>query len=275
MKRAKDQLKTLEVRPSKSRGQNFIIQEGILALISDFGKPQAATHLLEIGPGLGSLTAEILRFEKPLAVVEIEPAFCADLKQRFPQIEIYNEDARTFDFSKLEHKVVVFGNLPYSYSTEILFHLIDSAKYIERAVLMLQREFAERVAASPGGRDYGVLSVNAQLSAEMRLGPIIEGNAFHPPTQVQSRLLELTFLKEPKVKIEDIAWFKRVVKGSFSQRRRKLLNSLSGASLVDKQFVKPALIDAGIDPGRRAETLSIAEFSKLALELAKYKGAVS
>ncbi len=272
MERVKDKLGQLEVRPSKERGQNFIIAPQIIDLIVEFGQVSSSDTIVEIGPGLGALTQVLSRNPK-LTLIEIEPAFCRALRERYPLAHVIEADVRSVDFSKLGQDLVVFGNLPYSYSTDILFHLIDASSSIKRAVFMLQREFAERVAADPGSKAYGVLSVNAQLQADMRLGPIIPGNSFHPPTQVESRLIELTFLKEPKIKLDDIAWFKRVVKSSFSQRRRQLHNSLKGSHIVAADEIAPALAEAGIEGSRRAETLSLGEFGKLAAALAKRKPA--
>lgn len=270
MTRVKDKLAELDVRPTKTRGQNFIISPTLLDTIIDFGRPAEGGSLVEVGPGLGALTAELVKYG-PLSVVEIEPNFCAELERKYPGLRVFNADARNFDYSGLGKDLLIFGNLPYAFSTEILFQLIAHAPSIRRAVLMLQREFAERVAAKPGGRDYGILSVNAQLGADISLGPIIAGNSFHPPTSVDSRLIELKFLPAPRFVLPDPDWFRRVVKASFSQRRRQLHNSLRGASIVPSELVEVALKNVGIDPMRRAETLSIEEFVRLSAELALHR----
>lgn len=264
--RAKDLLQDLDVRPSKGRGQNFVINTSVITQIIEFGFPSESEHLVEIGPGLGALTSELYKIG-PLAVIEIEMKFCEDLERRFPNLVIVNKDVRLVDFSSLGKELVVFGNLPYSFSTEIIFHLIDNSASIARAVLLLQREFAERLVASPGGRDYGVLSVSCQIACETRLGPIIPGNSFHPPTKVESRLVELKFPKTPRFEINDVLWLKRCVRASFLQRRKKLLNSLRGSGFFINDGIEAACKDAGIDPGRRAETLSIEEFIKLSKAL--------
>ncbi|MBN8548766.1 MAG: ribosomal RNA small subunit methyltransferase A [Deltaproteobacteria bacterium] len=268
--RAKDQLRDLDVRPSKERGQNFIIDPNVLHDIVQFGRPSAEDSIVEIGPGLGALTGELARFPQ-LTLLEIEEKFCAELKNKFPHAKIVCADVREVDFSQLGSSLLVFGNLPYSFSTDIIFHLVSHAKSVKRAVLMLQREFAERVASGPGGREYGSISINAQLVADMRLGPIIPGTAFHPIANVDSRLIELTFLERPRVEIEDLPWFKKVVKAAFLQRRRKLCNSLTASCIVPGEQVSAALQAAGIDEGRRAETLSIPEFARLAEELRKHR----
>lgn len=264
--RAKDRLRALDVRPVKERGQNFLIDETVMDEIVSFGHPAPGDALVEIGPGLGALTGRLYRIEPPL-LIEIEPHFCADLAKRFPKSRILNADVRTVDFSELGSNLVVFGNLPYSFSTEIIFHLIDNRRALSRAVLMLQKEFADRMGAGPGGRDYGVLSISCQLLCDVRLGPIVPGTAFHPPTKVASRVLELTFLEEPRVQFADMEWLKKTIRGAFHQRRKKIHNSLKASGIRTAEQIMRGLADAGIDPDRRAETLSIEEFVSLAAAL--------
>lgn len=260
--RVKEKLQQVRVRPKKERGQNFLISPSVISEIVSFGDPAPEEKLVEIGPGLGALTGA-LAVISPLTVIEIELQFCRDLEVRFPDIHIVNQDVRTVRFSDLGNDLVVFGNLPYSFSTEIIFHLIDERAALKRAIIMLQKEFAERMGASPGGRDYGVLSISSQLFCNIRLGPVISGASFHPPTKVQSRVLELQFLQEPRFPIKDIRWFKQVVKGAFLQRRKKIHNSLKASGIRPGEKIMEALLHADIDSNRRAETLSIEEFVKL------------
>lgn len=251
------------MRASKQRGQNFLINELVLDEILRFGNPQPHDRLLEIGPGLGALTGRLYGIG-PLRVIEIEARFCQELARKFPGLQIVNEDVRRVDFSQFGNDLVVFGNIPYSFSTDIIFHLISQRAAIRRAVLMLQREFAERLAAGPGGRDFGVISVTAQVWAEFRLGSVVSGSSFHPPARVESRIVQMSFLSEPRVPVSDPLWFRRVVQAAFSQRRRKLHNSLKSSGLFSAEQVSRALADCQIDGSRRAETLSLLEFSRLA-----------
>jgi 16S rRNA (adenine1518-N6/adenine1519-N6)-dimethyltransferase len=199
-----------------------------------------------------------------LTVVEIEEKFCEEISKKYPQVSVVNEDVRLVDFSELGEDLVVFGNLPYSFSTDIIFHLIAFSPSISRAVLMLQKEFAERVAAPPGGKSYGVLSVSCQLSCDVRLGPVVPGNAFHPPTAVDSQVLELTFPHVPRYHVDDLYWVKRVVSAAFVMRRKMLKNSLRASKIAQGDHIDRAFERCGIDPMRRAETLSIPEFIALA-----------
>lgn len=263
---ARRSLKRVGVRPSKQFGQNFLQDESVLREIVEFGAANESNSLVEIGPGLGALTAKLAHFPN-LTLIELERRFCDELSKRFPHAKIVQADAREFDYSSIGSGLLVFGNLPYSFSTEIIFQLVKHAKSIKRAILMLQREFAERLAAKPGGRDYGVLSVSAQLHADIELGSIVSGDSFYPTTQVDSRILRLTFLPALRYEIKNLDWFNKVVRASFVQRRRKLLNSLKASGMFEQEQILKALSESGIEAGRRAETLSIPEFMKLAESL--------
>lgn len=263
---ARKTLKRVGVKPSKQFGQNFLQDEGVLREIVEFGAAQPSDLVVEIGPGLGALTKHLAAFPN-LSLLEIEQRFCVELARKFPRAKVIHADARDFDISSLGQDLLVYGNLPYAFSTDIVFQLVAHAKSIKRAVLMLQREFAERMAAKEGGRDYGVLSISAQLQAEIDLGPIVSGDCFYPTTKVDSRILRMNFHKSPRYPIEDLAWFSKVVRASFVQRRRKLLNSLKASGIFGAEKLAAALVEAGIDAGRRAETLSIPEFIDLAKAL--------
>ena len=262
MRRAKDELKRLSVLPKKSRGQNFLIDPSVIGSIVEFGRPEAQEQIVEIGPGLGALTRELFPLAK-LTVIEIEPAFCENLRKEFPGIGVICSDVREVDFSSIGSDLTVFGNLPYSFSTDIIFHLIAAAPSVKRAILMLQKEFVERLAASPGGKAYGALTVGCQLYADVITGPIVPGNSFHPPTNVDSMVLELRFLKEPRFPVSDLVHFRRVVKAAFSMRRKKLSNSLRSLGGIAADDARLLLEEAGIDPSRRAETVSVEEYAKL------------
>lgn len=270
--RAKDTLRDLDVRPSKERGQNFLIRPEIPEAIVAFGAAPPEAHIVEIGPGTGALTTHLAGAAR-LTLIEIEPKFCEYLSQKYPQASIVTQDARTVDFSLIGSDLFVFGNIPYVFSTEIVFQLLKYRSGIRHAVLMVQREFAERVAANPGGRDYGSLSVAVQLYADVDLGPIVPGDAFHPPTSVQSRVMKISFLSEPRVIVSDPEKFEVVVRGAFYQRRKKIVNSLLSCGRWNREIILAALQSAGISPDLRAEQVSIAGFAKLAESLAEQRKA--
>jgi len=264
----RDRLAGMGVRPTKEMGQNFLIDAAVVDEIIRFGMPQAGENLVEIGPGLGALTQELSKFQH-LTLVEIEEKFCADLIKRYPTVTVINADVRLLDLSQLGGELVVFGNLPYSFSSDILFLLLDAAAYIKRAVLMLQKEFVKRLCAQPGSRDYGALSIACQLWAGLRPGPVIAGDSFYPVAEVDSQLVELTFLKEPRCRVEDPFLFKRLVAASFFRRRKKIINSIRAAGAFNEIHLEKIFVRSGIDPNRRAETLSLEEFSQLGAELSK------
>lgn len=264
--KTRDVLRDLQVRPSKERGQNFLIRPDIVESIVAFGDPPVGMHLVEIGPGTGALTEHLIKAEK-LTLIEIEPNFCAHLRERFPHAQIINQDVRSVDFAQIGPALFVFGNIPYVFSTEIIFRLIDFRHVVKHAVLMVQREFAERLAAPPGGRDYGSISVAVQLYANVELGPIVPGNAFHPPTAVESQVMKLSFLPNPRVEVGDPKHFETVVRSAFSQRRKKLINSLLSRGRWNKETILSGLSSASISPDVRPEQLSLEDFARLAAHL--------
>lgn len=261
-RRAKDVLRDLDVRPSKGRGQNFVIDSSVVRSIVDFGNPQPGEKLVEIGPGLGALTAELYG-RGELTVIEIEERFCEELARKFPGIHIINADVRDVDFSTIGSNLAVFGNLPYSFSTDIIMLLLEQSPALARAVLMLQREFAERLAAPPGGRDYGAISVACQMRADISTGPIVPGDSFHPPASVESMVIELRFLGQARHGVEDLGEFRKVVKAGFMKRRKKLVNSMRASGFYSGESLDRAFAETGVDPGRRAETLTLEEFAAL------------
>lgn len=271
--RQKDTLRSLDVRPSKERGQNFLIREEVPEQIVSFGNLSPDACVLEIGPGTGALTKHLSAW-KNLTVIEIEERFCPPLSAAYPHIKIINEDVRKVDLATLLadtsplQRFIVFGNIPYSFSSEIVFHLLKHRASVEYAVLMTQREFAERIAAAHGSRSYGSLSVAVQLWADVTLGPVVPGDSFHPPTKVESQVVRLTFRDTPRVAVEDFEHFERVVRASFSQRRKKLTNSLAASSRWTKEEVEAALKKLNIRPDARPEQLSVEEFGGLAMLLA-------
>lgn len=266
-KRIKDDLRELGVRPTKERGQNFLHDASVLEQLVMAGAPKPEDTIVEIGPGLGAMTGELARFPN-LTVIEIEPRFCEELKNRHPQIKIIQSDVRLVDFSKIGKKLLVYGNLPYSMSTEILFHLVSHGASIDRAVLLLQKEFVDRMAAPPGGREYGTLSIAVQLWANIKPGMVVDGECFHPPTKVQSRIVELKFLGKPRIDVGDTEFFRRVIKACFHKRRKILINSIEASHFFPEVDLKQVLAQAEIDPECRAETLKAEDFARLARILA-------
>lgn len=255
----KDKLKKLNVRPQKSKGQNFLYDLDAIRSIVNFGEPTADDKIVEIGPGLGALTTELLSVVDAVTVIEIEEEFCNELSAKFGErIKIINQDVVQVDIPG--ENILLYGNLPYSRSSDIIQWVIK-LRNVKRAVFLLQKEFSERIAASPGTKAYGSLTVAVSLWCKATLGPIIGGDKFHPRANVNSQVLRLDFYKEPKVSVTPN--FERVVRGAFNQRRKKLFNSLLSSGFL-REEIEQALRFSEIDGGRRAETLSTEEFSDLA-----------
>lgn len=270
-------LRELGISPSKGRGQNFLIDDGVVRSIAAHARIQQDERVIEVGPGLGALTRHLLGRSATFVAVELEDAFAGYLLRSLPQLsssQIIRRDVRTVSLRGPElapfgpPPFVVISNVPYSISSEFFLWLVENRAAVARASLLLQREFAERLAAPPGSRTYGSLSVLRALYADASLGPIVSGDRFIPPAEVESRMLELRFLPAPRIAVSDESHFERVVRSSFGQRRKTLLNSLTGSRRFgDKERVTAALRDAAIDPQRRAETLSLEEFVRLSEKL--------
>ncbi|MCB0325153.1 MAG: ribosomal RNA small subunit methyltransferase A [Bdellovibrionales bacterium] len=271
-----EMLQRLDVRPSKRRGQNFLVDEAIARRLVSFSGVSAGEPVVEIGPGLGLLTGALLATQANLVVVEIEEKFCEHLAARFPSLapeRIICADARTLTGAELADRLgadrfTLVSNVPYSISSEVVLWTIEHRARIRRAALLLQEEFAERIAAAPGSRRYGSITVQRTLWAEADLGPKVSGGSFHPKANVGSRAILLHLRPEPLVPVDDLALFESVVRAAFNQRRKTLLNALSaGIPHLDRSSWSELLQAAGINPQRRAETLSVEEFARIAASI--------
>jgi len=248
------------LRPKKAWGQNFLGDERLLGSLAALARVGRGDWVVELGAGLGHFTRALAAAGAQVIAVERDRELVPVLRAELPEVEVAEADAKSFDLRAVAQRagkrVVVCGNLPYHLSSPILFHLLDQRDAVRRAVLLLQREVAERVAARAGGRDYGLLSVLVQHVADASIGLEVPRHAFTPPPDVESAALVLDFLPAPRAEVRDEARFRALVKAAFSQRRKTLWNavkSLPGA--------REALGRAGIDPQRRGETLTVEEFA--------------
>jgi 16S rRNA (adenine1518-N6/adenine1519-N6)-dimethyltransferase len=252
------------LRPKKEWGQNFLGDPRILGELAALAEVRPGETVVELGAGLGHLTRALAATGARVVAVERDRDLAPILRAELPQVEVVEADAKSFDLAAAARgeRIVVCGNLPYHLSSPILFHLLDQRTLLRRAVLLLQREVAERVAAPPGGRDYGVLSVLVQHVADARIGLQVDRRAFTPPPEVESSALVLDFLPRPRAEVRDERRFRTLVKAAFAQRRKTLWNALKPLP-----GAREALERAGIDPQRRGETLSVAEFAAVEREL--------
>jgi 16S rRNA (adenine1518-N6/adenine1519-N6)-dimethyltransferase len=249
------------IRARKRFGQHFLHDQTVLQRIAAAVDPRPGEHVVEIGPGNGALTARLLERLAPIDAVEIDRDLAAALRARWPQaLHLHEGDALKFDFSELAAsrggQLRLVGNLPYNVSTPLLFHFLQHRNCIADLTVMLQREVIERMAARPGGGDYGRLTVMLapwfDIEKLFDVGP----GAFQPPPRVWSSVARLVVLREPRFAVPPA--FGPLVAQAFSQRRKTLRNSLR--SLLDAA----AIASAGIDPAARPETLAPEQFAQLA-----------
>lgn len=257
-------LNSMKHRPRKRFGQNFLHDAGIIQNIINAIAPTPGKRIVEIGPGLGALTKHLLQQAGALDVVELDRDLIPYLETEFSalgQLRIHNTDALKFDFcalAKTDEKLHIVGNLPYNISTPLLFHLLDQRHCIQDMYFMLQNEVVNRLAATPGGKAYGRLSVMVQFHCKVDKLFMVPPGAFNPPPKVDSAIVRLVPYERPPVDVNDVDALRKVVMQAFTQRRKTLRNNLK--TLLDADAIQ----DCGIEPGRRAETLSLNEFAALA-----------
>lgn len=251
------------VGPKKSLGQHWLTDRFILSGIADAADISEEDTVLEIGPGLGTLTSELLRRAKKVIAVELDGDLARKLPGQFPgtSLEVINQDILEFDLSVLPKDYVVVANVPYYITSKIIRHLMTSTNKPKTTVLLIQKEVAERLAAKPG--DMSILAVSAQMYADVSLDEVVPAEFFTPPPKVDSQVVVLHTRPEPVVALEDEKLFFRVVKAGFSAKRKKLRSSLSAGLGMEKDVVDAKLADIEIDSGRRAEDLSLDEWQRV------------
>jgi len=251
----------------KRFGQNFLQDQNVIGRIIQAISPQPGQHLIEIGPGQGAITIPLLKACGQLDAIELDRDLVAPLAARAEphgRLVIHQQDALRFDFSSLDQqeKIRIVGNLPYNISTPLIFHLIEQSNYILDMHFMLQKELVDRMAAQPGGREYGRLSVMVQYHCKVDPLFRVDPQAFNPVPKVESAFVRLTPHARPAVAVVDHACLVKVVRQAFSQRRKTLRNTLKGLLTVEDIQV------AGINPGARAETVTLPQYAVLADRLA-------
>ncbi len=256
--------------PSKTLGQNFIIDRRVIERIVEIAQITEKDEVLEIGPGLGALTFTLAARAGRVVVIEKDKKLAARMEQyigEYANIELVCADSLDVDFRDfyIGKKIKVISNLPFSVSSPILIKLLNDIDIFSFFLLMLQREVGDRISAAPGGKNYGSLSVLLQTYMDVKLEFRVPPSAFWPKPKVESVVLKLTPLKAPRVSIDDRAIYEKVIRASFSSRRKMLGNSLK--SILPKGTVDNVLESAGIERSRRAETLTIEEFGALYREV--------
>ncbi|HIP69265.1 MAG TPA: 16S rRNA (adenine(1518)-N(6)/adenine(1519)-N(6))-dimethyltransferase RsmA [Chromatiales bacterium] len=241
----------------KRFGQHFLHDNHVLENIVTAINPQAEDNMVEIGPGKGALTFPLAEHLNQLTVIELDRDLISQLEATGENLVIHNADALKFDFNSLAdepHSLRVAGNLPYNISTPLIFHLLEQVEIIKDMHFLLQKEVVNRLAATPGGKDFGRLSIMVQYFCKVEKLFTVSPGSFSPPPKVDSAVVRLTPWEELPAKAKNYSQFSRIVQQAFSQRRKTLRRSLK--NLIDeKQFM-----DAGIGSGLRPEQISVADF---------------
>ncbi len=247
--------------PKKRFGQNFLHDAGVLQQIIEAIAPAPEDRMIEIGPGKGAMTVRLLAHLNELHVVELDRDLVMLLQKAFANrsLKIHSADALQFEFDQLrtdERKLRIVGNLPYNISTPLLFHLAQYAPLVKDQHFMLQKEVVERMVAAPGGRDYGRLSVMLQWRYHMSQLFVVPPQAFDPPPKVESAIVRMIPIAQPLACEQ--RFLEQVVTTAFSQRRKVIRNSLGSL------FSESQLIEAGVNPQARPETIGLDAFVYLA-----------
>ncbi len=263
----------------KSLGQNFLVDNNIIHKITASAELSKSDLVVEIGPGLGALTAQIARAAGKVIAVEVDRGLLAVLSEVLGDVqnlEVIPGDALKIDFDRLVgestggeygrngKKYKLMANLPYYITSPLLMHLLLGRFNISIILVMIQAEVAERLAAPPGSKAYGSLSLAVQYFTVPEILFRVPRTVFYPKPGVDSAVVRLAVRSEPAVVVRDENMFFSIIRSAFGKRRKTLLNSLAGSGLgIDREACLRALKNAGIDPGRRGETLSMAEFASL------------
>ena len=250
--------------PKKELGQHWLKDRDILAAIADDAELMPEDTVLEIGPGLGTLTSELLRRAGRVVAVEFDPDLARKLPGQFPgkNLQVVHEDILQFNLGSLPAGYKVVANVPYYITSKIIEKLMTAKNKPSLVVILVQKEVAERVAAGPG--DMSILAISAQVFAKARLGVEVPREYFTPPPKVDSQVVILEALAAPLVAPEDEKAFFRVVKAGFSAKRKKLRSSISAGLAISKPAAEELLRHANINPDDRAEDLSIEDWLRLA-----------
>ena len=271
LQRVKDELTSRGLSPRKSFGQNFLVREDLCERIVEQAHLREDDVAIEIGPGAGALTLRIARRVRHLIAVEKDMGLAEYLREEFaevPRVTIHEGDFLEFDLRAAAaahgvEKLVVVGNIPYNITTPILEHLFEARQVVRSAVLLVQKEYAERLAAAAGSPEYGSLTLFARYHALMEPLMTLRSGAFWPRPEVDSMLVRFFMRERPPVEAPEALLF-RIIRASFQQRRKQLMSTLANALDVPRETLEAIGHQAGIALSRRGETLTLDEFARLA-----------
>lgn len=268
---------------SKSLGQNFITDKSIIEKIIEGAGIGADDLVIEIGPGIGVLTAEAAKTAARVVAIEIDKKLIPILSEtlrEYDNIKVINQDILKTDLNEIIDAertagsfcggVKIIGNLPYYITTPIIMGILEKGVAADSITIMMQKEVADRIKAKPGGKIYGAISVAVQYYCVVEQVASVPKEVFIPRPKVDSAVLKLCIREKRPVELNDERTFFACIKAGFGQRRKTLLNSLTGVNGLSREDIKSVLVQADIDPVRRAETLSIKEFAAIANEVTAY-----
>ncbi|MBZ9684943.1 16S rRNA (adenine(1518)-N(6)/adenine(1519)-N(6))-dimethyltransferase RsmA [Clostridium estertheticum] len=268
--------KKYEFRFKKGLGQNFLIDDSVLEDVVNGAEVNEEDFIIEIGPGFGTLTRELLKRAKSVCAIELDeklfPILEEELKD-YNNFELIHKDALKVDFNELmgdEKSVKLVANLPYYLTTPIIVNLLTKGYDFKSLTIMIQKEVGERIDSDPGCKAYGAFSILVQYYCDTKIIRLVPPSAFIPQPKVESIVIRLDRLKEPKVKVKDEALFFSIVRKSFNMRRKTLWNGIKDIGIGKEELLK-CFERANIDSSRRGETLSLQEFALLSDEIGSIK----
>lgn len=251
------------VIPNKSLGQHWLEDERFLQSIANQAELNDSDTVVEIGPGLGTLTRHLVKKAKKVVALELDQKLANGLTDivKSDNLSVVNQDCLTYDYNSLPQGYKVVANIPYYLTSNLLQILSENSNPPEIIVLLIQKEVAQRVAASAG--NMSILSISVQLYYKPELGDIVPASYFTPPPKIDSQIIKLTRLNKPLIERKESKHLFRVVKAGFSQKRKKLRSSLSSGLHISKEEAKTLMNSVGIDENKRPQDLSISQWLDL------------
>lgn len=270
-------LKKYNISANKSLGQNFLIDDNVIQNIVESANITKEDLVIEIGPGLGTLTARLLEKAKKVIAIELDNRMINILNNRFSlyeNFELINEDVLKVDLRTLisknkAEKVKVVANLPYYITTPIIMKLLEDKLEIESITVMVQKEVAKRLTAKPGDKLSGAITYSVNYYCEPEEVIIVPNLSFIPEPEVESEVIKLNLREKPPVEVENEELFFKLIKASFMQRRKTLINGITNSGLMGKEECKELLRKVGLDEKVRGENLNMQDFANLANEITK------
>jgi len=273
----KDILDRYGFKFSKSLGQNFLIDGNIITRIVEIAGLDENSGVLEIGPGFGTLTQLLCKKANKVIAIEVDKSLIEVHKGtlNYPNLKIIYDDFLKVDVNTLieeEFKgldVKIVANLPYYITTPIIMKILEEKYKVSKIVVMVQKEMAQRLNSKPGSKDYGAITLAVRYRADTNIAMIVPNSVFMPKPKVDSAVIEFKILPKPRIDVSDEKMLFAVIKASFAQRRKTILNGLSNSLNFSKDLINESLVSAGINPGIRGEKLTLEEFGRISDEISK------